>query len=203
MLAYICKRYLLAIIICENNNKKLYKEMIKMIINFIRNNKVFAGVLALIRIYIGYEWLTAGISKIGNDFDAGGFIQGAIASASGENPVVQGWWATFLEAVALPNAGLFSFLVAWGEVLVGIALILGIFTNFAALMGITMNFAFLFSGTVSTNAQMVVLTIFLLVAGFNAGRYGLDRWVIPFLKDQIKTIKHDKHTDKDDLAAVQ
>jgi len=174
-----------------------------MIMNFIRNNKVFAGVLALIRVYIGYEWLTAGIGKIGGDFDAGGFIQGAIASASGENPVVQGWWATFLEAVALPNAGLFSFLVAWGEVLVGIALILGIFTNFAALMGITMNFSFLFSGTVSTNAQMVLLTIFLLVAGFNAGRYGLDRWVIPFLKDQIKTIKHDKHTDKDDLAAVQ
>lgn len=156
-----------------------------MIMDFIRNNKIMAGVLAFIRIYIGYAWLTAGIGKVGGEFDASGFIQGAIASAGGEHPAVQGWWAAFLETVALPNAGLFSFLVAWGEVLVGIALILGIFTNFSALMGITMNFAFLFSGTVSTNAQMVLLTTFLLVAGFNAGRYGLDRWVIPFLKSKL------------------
>src|SRR5690625_7706269 len=88
-------------------------------------------------------------------FDASGFIQGAIANAGGENPTVQAWWGAFLETFALPNAEMFSFMVAWGEVLVGIALILGIFTNFAALMGITMNFAFLFSGTVSTNAQKI------------------------------------------------
>jgi thiosulfate dehydrogenase (quinone) large subunit len=85
----------------------------------------------------------------------------------------------------LPNAGLFSFLVMWGEILVGIALILGVFTNFAALMGIVMNFAFLFSGTVSTNAQMVLLTVFVLIAGANAGRYGLDRWVMPYLRNHL------------------
>ncbi|WP_047982092.1 DoxX family protein [Ornithinibacillus contaminans] len=161
--------------------------------DFIRTNKVAAGVLAIIRIYIGYAWVTAGIGKLtGGGFDASGFLQGAIASAGGDHPAVQGWWATFLEHVALPNAELFSFMVMWGEVLVGIALILGIFTNFAALMGITMNFAFLFSGTVSTNAQMVLLTVFLIVAGFNAGRYGLDRWVIPFVKQHTPLGKHNK-----------
>lgn len=162
-----------------------------MFVNFLRNNKVVAGVLAIIRIYLGYTWLTSGWAKVMGSFDASGFIEGAIAQSTGENPTVQAWWGVFLEKVALPFGGLFSFLVAWGEVLVGIALILGIFTNFAALMGITMNFAFLFSGTVSTNAQMVVLTIFVLVAGFNAGRYGLDKWVIPyvrkFTKGQMKT----------------
>lgn len=157
-----------------------------MFMDFIRNNKIVAGVLAFIRIYIGYQWLTAGWSKAMGGFDASGFIQGAIANAGGENPTVQAWWGAFLETFALPNAGMFSFMVAWGEVLVGIALILGIFTNFAALMGITMNFAFLFSGTVSTNAQMVVLTIFVIVAGFNAGRYGLDRWVIPFIRNYTR-----------------
>lgn len=154
-----------------------------MFMDFIRNNKFFAGFLAIIRVYVGYQWLTAGFGKVTGGFDASGFIQGAIANAGGENPTVQAWWGTFLEAFALPNAGMFSFMVATGEVLVGIALIVGIFTNFAALMGMTMNFAFLFSGTVSTNAQMVVLTIFLVIAGANAGRYGLDRWVIPFIKN--------------------
>lgn len=166
-----------------------------MIVKFIRENKVVAGALALIRVYLGYTWLTAGLGKVTGSFDASGFIQGAIAGAGGENPTVQGWWATFLEVFALPNAEFFNFMVAWGEVLVGIALILGIFTNFAALMGMTMNFAFLFSGTVSTNAQMVLLTFFLLVAGFNAGRYGLDRWVIPFLKEHILTQRFVKQKD--------
>ena len=159
--------------------------------NFIRKHYVAAGILVFIRLYIGYEWLTAGYGKLtGGQFDATGFLQGAIASAGGDHPAVQGWWPLFLEKVALPNADLFTVLVMWGELLVGIALILGIFTNFAALMGITMNFAFLFSGTVSTNAQMVLLTIFLLIAGYNAGRYGLDRWIIPFLKRKTTKRKH-------------
>ncbi|SDJ41214.1 DoxX family protein [Salimicrobium halophilum] len=159
-----------------------------MFTDVLRNNKVVAAVLTFLRVYIGYQWMVAGWGKItGGQFDASGFIQGAIGKAGGEHPAVQGWWASFLDAVALPNAGLFTYMVMWGELLVGIALILGLFTNFAALMGIVMNFAFLFSGTVSTNAQMVVLTIFLLVAGFNAGRYGLDRWVIPFLRTQTET----------------
>ncbi|GGA82711.1 DoxX family protein [Ornithinibacillus halotolerans] len=162
-------------------------------LNFIRENKVVAGILVFIRVYIGYAWLTAGFGKItGGGFDASGFIQGAIANSGGDHPAVQGWWASFLEAVALPNAELFSFMVMWGEFLVGAALILGIFTNFAALMGMTMNFAFLFSGTVSTNAQMVLLTVFLVVAGANAGRYGLDRWVIPFIKNNKTTRKQTK-----------
>ncbi|WP_163578897.1 DoxX family protein [Gracilibacillus saliphilus] len=157
-----------------------------MFVNFLRNNKVVAGILAFIRVYLGYQWMTAGWGKItGGEFDASGFLQGAVANAGGEHPTVQGWWAAFLEAVAIPGADIFTFLVMWGELLVGIALILGVFTNFAALMGIIMNFAFLFSGTISTNGQMILLTLFLLVAGCNAGRFGLDRYVIPFIKEKV------------------
>ncbi|MCT2197656.1 DoxX family membrane protein, partial [Paenibacillus sp. p3-SID1389] len=70
----------------------------------------------------------------------------------------------FLEHFALPNVGLFNFLVPYGEFLVGLGLILGTFTTFAALMGFVMNAAFLFSGTVSTNAQMLILEVLVLVA---------------------------------------
>ncbi|SES94047.1 thiosulfate dehydrogenase [quinone] large subunit [Salinibacillus kushneri] len=170
--------------------------------HILRHNKYVAGVLAFLRIYIGYQWITSGFGKLtGGGFDASGFIQGAIASASGDHPAVQGWWAAFLESFALPNAELFSFLVMWGECLVGLSLILGIFTNFAGLMGMTMNFAFLFSGTVSTNAQMVLLTLFIVVAGYNAGRFGLDRWVMPFLNKHNLTFKSRKK-QKDEVAVA-
>ncbi|QTN00677.1 DoxX family membrane protein [Sediminibacillus dalangtanensis] len=162
-------------------------------LELLRKNNVVAGLLAVIRIYLGYQFLHAGIEKLtGGGFDASGFLQGAIASATGEHPAVQGWWATFLEHVALPNATLFSFLVMWGEVLVGIALILGLLTNFATLMGMIMNFAFLFSGTVSTNGQMILLAIFVIVAGANAGKYGLDRWAMPYLQAHAPIKKNHK-----------
>ena len=151
-----------------------------MFMDLLRKNRIIAVLLTILRVYIGYRWLLAGYSKIkGGSFEAGGFIQ-----AASENAAVPGWWAGFLETVALPNQGLFSFLVMWGELLVGIALILGIFTNFAALMGITMNLSFLFSGAGIIDAQMAVLTVFIAVAGNNAGRYGLDRWVLPLLKSK-------------------
>ncbi|MEK4670218.1 DoxX family protein [Niallia sp. FSL R7-0271] len=169
-------------------------------LDLLRKNNIAAGILAVFRIYLGYQFIHAGYGKIvGGSFDASGFLQGAIASSTGDHPAVQGWWAAFLENVALPNAGLFTFLVQWGELLVGIALILGLFTNFAAIMGMMMNFSFLFSGTVSTNAQMILLAIFVVVAGANAGKFGLDKYTMPYLKN-VLTNKTNKR--KKDAAVV-
>lgn len=157
-----------------------------MFVRWMRENVFAAGLLTLLRIYLGWEWMTAGWGKITGGFDAKGFLMGAVQKAAGDHPAVQGWWANFLEGFAIPNVGLFNFLVPWGEFLVGIGLIIGCFTTFAALMGIVMNFAFLFSGTLSTNTQMVLMTIFLLVAGFNAGKFGADYYVIPYLRKLVK-----------------
>lgn len=169
-------------------------------LDLLRKNNIAAGILAVFRIYLGYQFIHAGYGKIvGGSFDASGFLQGAIASSTGDHPAVQGWWVAFLENVALPNAGLFTFLVQWGELLVGIALILGLFTNFAAIMGMMMNFSFLFSGTVSTNAQMILLAIFVVVAGANAGKFGLDKYTMPYLKN-VLTNKTNKR--KKDAAVV-
>ncbi|MCD8510314.1 MAG: Crp/Fnr family transcriptional regulator, partial [Bacillus sp. (in: Bacteria)] len=71
------------------------------------------------------------------------------------------------------------------EVLVGLGLLLGVLTTAAAFFGIMMNFAFLFAGTISSNPWMVLLTIFILAAGYNAGRIGGDRWVIPYIRTVV------------------
>ncbi|SDO23369.1 DoxX family membrane protein [Alkalicoccus daliensis] len=154
-----------------------------MFMNFLRNNKIAAGILTFIRLYVGYAWLTAGWGKVMGGFDAGGYLQGVVA-----NEAVMTQYPTyhaFIENVAVPNAGLFSFMVAWGELLVGLGLILGVFTTAAAFFGIMMNFAFMFAGTISSNPWLVLFTIFLLAAGANAGRFGGDRWVIPYLRTNI------------------
>jgi len=66
---------------------------------------------------------------------------------------------------------------------VGLALILGIFTHFAALMGVLMNLAFLLAGSTSTNPQLLVVGITIVrVGGVAVGTYGLDYFAQPMLK---------------------
>ena len=69
-----------------------------------------------------------------------------------------------------------------GEVLIGLGLILGCLTTAAAFFGAVMNFSFLFSGVANPNAIMALLAVFILVAGSNAGKYGLDRWVLSYIR---------------------
>lgn len=153
-----------------------------MIVSWLRDSVSASWLLLLIRLYVGYQWLTSGWGKVTGGFDAAGFLNGAIGKSTGEHPAVQGWWASFLEHFALPNVGLFNVLIPYGEMLVGIGLILGTFTWAAAFFGMMMNFAFLFSGTVSTNPLLLLLEIFIVVAGANAGRIGLDRYILPYLR---------------------
>ncbi|UUZ97500.1 DoxX family membrane protein [Paenibacillus sp. P25] len=63
----------------------------------------------------------------------------------------------FLHDVALPNVHVFNFLVPWGEFLIGLALILGLATIFAAFMGAIMNFSFFLSGSISIIPQMLMV----------------------------------------------
>ncbi|MCM3676308.1 MULTISPECIES: DoxX family protein [Peribacillus] len=166
-----------------------------MFVKFIRENVYASFMLTILRIFIGWQWLNAGLSKItSGNFDASGFITGAIGKVTGEHPSVQSWWAEFLGIFALPNVGIFNILIPWGEFLVGIGLLLGTFTTFAVLMGVLMNFSYMFSGATSTNPQMLLIEIFILVAGFNAGRIGLDRWIIPFLRKQVLRKKEQEVT---------
>jgi thiosulfate dehydrogenase [quinone] large subunit len=68
--------------------------------------------------------------------------------------------------------------------LVGIALILGAFTTIALLAGIFMNFNYLLAGTVSANPVYLIEQLLLLFAGSAAFYWGLDRWLLPMIKER-------------------
>jgi thiosulfate dehydrogenase [quinone] large subunit len=51
--------------------------------------------------------------------------------------------------------------------------------------GLLMNFSYLMAGTISSNPIDILLGGIILFAGFNAGKFGLDRWVIPFMRDLL------------------
>lgn len=152
--------------------------------NFLFSNTNSAWIWLIIRLYLGYSWLTAGWKKVTSEVWTGeqagvalqGFIQGAL-----EKTDVYNWYAKFLESTVLPQAKVFSFMVAYGELLVGLGLILGLLTGIAAFFGGVMNVSFLFAGTLSTNPLLFVLATWLVLAWKVAGYYGLDRWALPLL----------------------
>jgi len=160
-----------------------------MFVQFLRENIYVSYLLTVFRLYLGWQWLQAGWGKITGGFDASGFLESAVKKAVGEHPATQPWWAEFLVSFAIPNVELFNVLVPWGEFLVGLGLLLGTFTTFAVLMGVVMNFSYMFSGTTSTNPQMLLVELFILVAGFNAAKIGLDYWIIPYLRKRVLRIE--------------
>jgi thiosulfate dehydrogenase [quinone] large subunit len=70
-------------------------------------------------------------------------------------------------------------LVSVGETLVGIALILGIFTGFAAFFGGFMNFNYLMAGSVSVNPMFLILSVTLVLAWKVSGYIGVDYFLVP------------------------
>lgn len=150
-----------------------------------KDNVIVGGLFTIIRIWLGYQWLTSGWGKVTGGFDASGFLQGALAKATGDHPAVQGWYASFLESFALPNVEIFNVLVPWGELLVGIGLILGAATIPALIAGAFMNLNFLLAGTVSTNPILYTVAMILLFAGSASYLFGVDRFAIPLIKGRF------------------
>ena len=89
--------------------------------------------MALLRIGFGLYFLATAIDKLNKGWlaDPGPmsqFVGGAVQRGQAE-----AFYRPFLEGVVLPNALVFSQLVALGELLVGISLILGLFTVLGSL----------------------------------------------------------------------
>lgn len=147
-----------------------------------------------VRLVLAVEWMRGGWEKVG---DAGwtaspvgaavtGFLNGAIKKSTAEpHPEVPHWYHRLIREMFLPNADLFANLVAYGELLVGLALAIGLLTRFAALAGVTLNLAFLWAGTTSTNPPMLLLGLGLIFFAQRAGRLGLDGWLLPWLRERV------------------
>ncbi len=156
---------------------------------FIFADTRFAWFWLVVRLYVGLQWLEAGWAKFNSPAWTGntagsalkGFLMGALKKTAGPHPDEPGWYAFFVENVALHHTTLISYMVTYGEIAIGIALILGIFAGIAAFFGTFMNFNFLFAGTVSVNPILLLLQLFLILAWRTAGWVGLDRFALPLL----------------------
>lgn len=162
-------------------------------LRWFRENVYAAVAITLLRLYVGWQWMHHGWDKLTGGFDATGFLKNAVANPVADhatNAVLFPNYTYFIQHFALPNAKLINFMIPLGEFLIGVGLIVGGLTLTAAFFGMMLNFLFLFAGTVSVNPWLLVLGVVIFTAGANAGRFGLDGYVMPLLHKAWDKLAH-------------
>jgi len=159
-------------------------------INKLLSSTSWAWLWLVVRIYLGYQWLSHGLEKLANPAwtQTGAVLKGfweravVVPEAPGRPVVAFDWYRAFLQG--LLDGGhyvWFAKLVTVGEILIGASLILGMFVGIAAFFGGFMNWNFMMAGTASTNPVLFTIAILLILAWKTAGWIGLDRWLLPLL----------------------
>lgn len=144
-----------------------------------------------IRLFLGFSWLEAGWHKFTDPAwvgaDAGtalaGFWTRAVATPEGGRPpITYEWYRTFIQTLLDNGAeSWMTYVITFGELAVGIGLLIGMLTGFAAFFGAFMNMSFLLAGSASTNPVLFTLAIGIMLAWKVAGYYGVDRYLLPML----------------------
>ena len=140
-----------------------------------------------LRLYLGWSWLQHGLEKVKNPAwtESGEALAGFWGNAVTTDPkpvITVTWYRELIEAMLGAQAYTwFSDLIVYGEMLVGIALILGAFTDIAAFFGAFMNWNYIAAGSASTNALLLVIAVGVMLAWKVSGWIGLDRWLLPLL----------------------
>jgi thiosulfate dehydrogenase [quinone] large subunit len=151
-----------------------------------------AALWLVVRFYVGFAWLEGGLHKVvdekwsyGNGSAILGYWKGAVAIPAQGSPRINeeyGWYRDFLNILINNEAHTwFAPLIAWGEVLVGVGLIVGGLVGIAAFFGALMNMSFMLAGSASTNPVLFFLAVLLMLGWQVAGYYGADRFILPLI----------------------
>lgn len=162
----------------------------QFVVQALSGTKTWPWVWLVARVYLGYEWLQAGWHKITDGaWMSGGtalqkFWERAVQQPEppARAPIAFDWYRDFIQF--LLDGGHYAWfakVVAVGETLVGLGLLLGAFTGIAAFFGGLMNWNFMMAGAASTNPVLFTIAILLVLAWKNAGWIGLDRWLLPWI----------------------
>ena len=153
------------------------------------NNPRAALLWLPLRIWLGVQWIEAASHKIGNPaWVSGGaalkgFWTGAVSiPAEGRPPIAFDWYRVFIQSLLDAEAYTwFGKVIAYSEMTIGIALVLGAFTGIAALAGGFMNWNFIMAGTASTNPVLFLIAFGLVLAWKVSGHIGADAFLLRWI----------------------
>jgi thiosulfate dehydrogenase [quinone] large subunit len=159
--------------------------VVKLLLNDIRASWLWL----ILRVWLGWQWIEAAQYKFFDPawFQTGSavkeFWEAAIAIPDTGRPAIAfDWYRLFIQALLEAEAYTwFAPFVAYAELLVGIALVLGAFTGIAAFFGGLLNWNFMMAGSASSNPMLFMIAVGLMLAWKVAGYVGLDYYLLPWL----------------------
>lgn len=149
---------------------------------FLSTNKKLSVLYLLIRLYVGYQWLAAGIPKLLSPTWIGSqagvsltkFLSQTLTKTTGAHPEVMSWYAYLTKHIFLPMATEMSYLIVLLELVIGLSILLGLQIKKGAFLGAFLNFNFLLAGSLSLNPILLLLEIILIFGNKVSGYLGLD-----------------------------
>lgn len=100
------------------------------------SERTYLAFLLPLRLWIGGYLLYQGIRKYLRDFPNADWIKAQIGDL--DKVELYAWYKSFLVDVVVPNRELVGTLVMYGEILVGLCLVLGLLTRFSSAVGLFM-----------------------------------------------------------------
>lgn len=154
---------------------------------FLFSDVRMAWIWLALRVWLGVQWFEAGWEKLFKPewTQTGVALQGfwqraVIVPEQGRPAVAYDWYRGFLQFLLEGGHYVwFAKLVVVGEIIIGLALVLGAFAGIAAFAGVFMNWHFVMAGAASVNAMYALVGILLVMSWKTAGWLGLDRWILP------------------------
>ena len=143
---------------------------------WLKQSKIMSIGWTAVRVWLGIMWIQAGVAKVWGAENPG-FLHNngvAVAGYAAHGTAAYTWWGTFLHSFVVPNAGWIAVLVAVGELAIGIALCLGLFTRIAAVSSLALLFTYVMSGTASVCAFYALFAIVILIMWRTSSWIGVD-----------------------------
>jgi thiosulfate dehydrogenase [quinone] large subunit len=141
------------------------------------------------RVWLGYRWIDAAVHKVGDQAWVGGgealrgyWLNAVSIPDTGRPAIAFDWYRSFIEVLIDVQAYTwFAKLIAYGEFVLGAALILGAFTGIAAFFGAFMNWNFMMAGSASTNPVLFLIALGRILAWKVAGYLGADFFLLAWV----------------------
>lgn len=122
-----------------------------------------------LRLFIGVGWMRASLEKLIEP----GWLDGSALRAFFEGQISGGqvafpFYEALMQGAFQTQAQTLSWLIIAGQLLVGMAVLAGFFTNFALLCGMFMNFNFIYAGEINPSAFYIVIQMALFIGNTGA-----------------------------------
>jgi thiosulfate dehydrogenase [quinone] large subunit len=157
---------------------------------WLRESKYAAVAWLAVRVWVGIMWMQAGWSKVfGAENAAFLHNNGAgVAGFAGHGTPAYSWWGSIMHSFVVPNASWIAVIVAFGELAIGIGLVVGFLTRTAAIASLLLLFTYIMSGTASVCAFYAMCAIIVLATWRTSTWIGVDGVISGFKQRRHHTV---------------